>query len=54
MKKPSLLARLQLIKSDVEFKEIAILLALALLFAIAVRLSAGHLLPADLKYLFSR
>jgi hypothetical protein len=54
MKKPSLLARLQLFKSDVEFKEIAILLALAFLFAIAVRLSAGHLLPADLKYLLSR
>jgi hypothetical protein len=54
MRKPSLLARPSLLKSDVEFKEIAILLALVLLFAIAVRLSAGHLLPADLKHLLSR
>jgi hypothetical protein len=54
MRKLSLFARLQVLKSDVEFKQIAILLALVLLFGIAVRLSAGHLLPADLKHLISR
>ncbi len=43
-----------LIRCDVEFKEIAILVALVVLFAVMVRLSAGHLLPADLKHIIFR
>jgi hypothetical protein len=54
MTKLSLFARLQLLQSDVEFKETAILLALVLLFAIAVRWSAGHVLPADLEHLITQ
>ena len=43
-----------LLNCDVEFKEIAILVALAVLFAVVVRLSAGHLFPADLTHLISQ
>ena len=43
-----------LIRCDVEFKKIAILVALVVLFAVMVRLSAGHLLPADLKHIIFR
>jgi hypothetical protein len=43
-----------LLKYDVELKEIAILIVLVVLFAVVVRLSAGHLLPADLQHLISR
>jgi len=54
MKPPSLLARLHLLKGDVEPKEIAILIAIVLLSALAVRLSAGNLFPADLMHVISR
>jgi hypothetical protein len=40
-----------LLKCDVELKEIAILLALAVVFAIVVRLAGGNLIPVDLQHL---
>jgi len=54
MKPHSLFARLHLLKGDVEPKEIAILIAIVLLSALAVRLSAGNLFPADLMHAIAR
>jgi len=47
-------AGLPLLRCDVQLKEIAILFALILLLAIAVRWSAGELIPKDLRHLISR
>jgi len=43
-----------LLKYDVQLKELAIIFALAVLFAILVRLAGGNLLPPDLQHLIFR